>query len=271
VRTGGLRARLPTTSRGDHLRKYLIAALAAITAIAVASVAIAQSTPTATMTVKVTPTKSGTKKNPRNGKVALKIVNDDPNRTMDNLKISLPANGRMSLVGLKKCSLDQISNQECPASYALGTGIAEARQGVNTATPNPLFFKVTPYPMTSRQIGFFLQQLNKDANGQPTSQVLPGGISVVSVGTLGKASKPYGQKLDIVVPKLAQEFPTGSFNGLVSLQTTLTKKVGKHYLVSNIGCIKRKFPFAAELHFIPNPDPANAGTAKVKATSKCTK
>jgi uncharacterized OsmC-like protein len=253
------------------LRKYLVAALAAITAIAVASVAIAQSTPTATMTVKVSPTKSGTKKKPRNGKVTLKIVNDDPNRTMDNLKISLPANGKMSLKGLKKCSEETIAAQECPKSYGLGTGIAEASQGVNTAAPNPLFFKVTPFPMSSRQIGFFLQQLNKDANGRPTTAVLAGGISVVSVGTLGKAKKPYGQVLDIVVPKLAQEFPTGTFNGLVSLQTTLTKKVGKHYLVNNVGCIKKKFAFAAELHFIPNPDPLNAGTAKVKATSKCSK
>jgi uncharacterized OsmC-like protein len=253
------------------LRKYLIAALAAITAFAVASVAIAQSTPTATMTVKVTPKKSGTKKKPRNGKVDLKIVNDDPSRTMDNLKISLPSNGKMNLTGLKKCSQETIEAQECPSSYALGTGIAEARQGVNTPAPNPLFFKVTPYPMSSRQIGFFLQQLVKDANNQPTTQVAAGGISVTSVGTLGKAKKPYGQKLDIVVPKLAQEFPTGTFNGLVSLQTTLTKKVGKHYLVNNVGCVKKKFFFAAELHFIPNPDPANAGTAKVKATSKCSK
>jgi hypothetical protein len=253
------------------LRKYLIAVLAAITAIAVASVAIAQSNPTATMTVKVTPSKSGTKKKPKNGKVALKIVNDDPNRTMDNLKIFLPSNGKMSLVGLKKCSEDQITNQECPASYSLGTGIAEARQGVNTPSPNPLFFKVTPYPMSSKQIGFFLQQLNKDANGNATTEVTPGGISVNSVGTFGKAKKPYGQVLDIAVPQLAQEFPTGSFNGLVSLQTTLTKKVGKHFLVNDIGCVKGKYPFAAELHFIPNPDPAHAGTAKVKATSKCSK
>jgi hypothetical protein len=125
--------------------------------------------------------------------------------------------------------------------------------------------------MTSRQIGFFLQQLNKDANNKPTSEVVPSGISVVSVGTLGKAKKPYGQKLDIVVPKLAQEFPPGTFNGLVSLQTTLTKKVGKHYLVNNVGCVKKKFYFAAELHFIPNPDAANAGTAKTKATAKCSK
>lgn len=254
------------------MRKYLIAALAAITALAVASVAIAQSTPTATMTVKVTPSKAGTKKKPKNGKVSLKIVNDDPNRTMDNLKISLPSNSKMNLTGLKKCSQETIEAQECPASYALGTGIAEARQGVNTPAPNPLFFKVTPFPMSSRQIGFFLQQLVKDANGQATTQVAAGGISVTSVGTISKTSKkPYGQILDIAVPQLAQEFPTGSFNGLVSLQTTLSKKVGKHFLVNDTGCVKKKYNFAAQLHFIPNPDPAHAGTANVKASSKCKK
>jgi hypothetical protein len=253
------------------LRKYLIAALAAITAIAVASVAIAQSTPTATMTVKVSPKKAGTKKKPKNGKVFLKIVNDDPNRTMDVLKISLPSNGKLNLTGFKKCSEDQIAAQECASANALGTGIAEARQGVNTPTPNPLFFKVTPYPMSSRQIGFFLQQLTKDANEQPTTVVAAGGISVVAVGTLRKAKKPYGQLLDIAVPEIAQEFPTGSFNGLVSLETSLTKKKGKHFLVNSMGCVKKKYNFRAELHFIPNPEPEHAGTAITTASAKCTR
>jgi len=251
------------------LRKYLIAAVAALTALAVASVAIAQSSPTATLSVKVSPKKAGTKKKPKNGKVELSIVNDDPGRTLDNLKIYMPKTGKLNLKGFKACSETAITEQQCPKSAALGTGIAEASQGVNTATPNPLFFKVTPYPMSKSKIGFFLQQLSKDASGQPTNQVLPAGISVVSVGTLKKGKKPYGQLLDIDVPQLAREFPPGVFNGLVSLKTTLTKKKGKKFLVSSTGCTKKAYPFKAVLHFIPNPDPANAGTAETTAKAKC--
>ena len=251
------------------MRKYLVAALAAAIAICASSVALAQKTTTATMHVKVTPAKSGTKAKPVNGKTFLNIVNDDTSRTMDNLKIWLPSNAKLNLKGFKTCSQTTIDAQACPKSAALGSGIAEAVQGVNAPVQNTLFFKVTPYPMSKNKIDFFLQQLNKDANNQPTSTVAPGGITVSSIGTLKKASKPYGQLLDINVPQLAREFPVGSFNGLVSLQTTLTKKKGKHLLVSNIGCVHKKYNFKALLHFMPNPDPANAGTASAKATAKC--
>jgi hypothetical protein len=251
------------------LRKYLVVLVAALTAVAVTSVAVAQSTPTATLTVTVTPKKAGTKKKPKNGKVQLKIVNDDSGRTMDNLKIYLPKTGRLNLKGFKTCNEATITDQACPKSASVGTGIAEASQGVNTPAPNPLFFKVTAFPMSKSKIGFFLQQLNKDASGQPTNEVTGGGISVVSIGTLKKAKKPYGQVLDIAVPQLAQEFPANIFNGLVSLKTTLTKKKGKHFLVSSVGCTKKTYPFKAVLHFIANPDPANAGTATDTFAAKC--
>ena len=256
------------------MRKYLIAALAAITAIAaiaVSSVALAQKTTTATLHVKVTPVKSGTKTKPVNGKTTLEIINDDTSRTMDNLKIWLPSNARLNLKGFKACPESDISAGLCPKSAALGTGIAQAAQGVNSGSPNALYFKVTPFPISTSKIGFYLEQLNKDANNQPTDQVNPSGIHVTSVGTLKKANKPYGQLLDIAVPQIAQEFPPGSFNGLVSLKTTLSKKKGKHLLVSNIGCVNKKYKFKALLHFIPNPDPTNGGTASAKASSKCSK
>lgn len=252
------------------MRKILIAAVAAITAIAFATVALAQGgDPTATMTVKVTPKKAGTKNKPKSGKLNLKIVNDDTSLTMDDLKISIPPTAAMRLKGFQRCTEEQISAFECPKSAALGAGIAEARQGVNVAVQQALFFKVTPFPMSSKQIGFFLEQLQKDANNKPTSEVVAGGIRVVAVGTLSKGRKPYGQVLDIVVPDVAQEFPPGVFNGLVSLQTTLGKKKGKNKLINLTGCKKGKHTYGAELHFIPNPDPAHAGTARDTAASKC--
>jgi hypothetical protein len=252
------------------LRKYLIAAIAAVTALAFAVVATAQtSTPTATLTMKITPKNAGTAKKPANGKMSLKIINDDSSRTMDVLKITNPKTVTIKLKGLTKCTEQVIVASNCPATAKLGDGIAEASQGVSTPAPNPLFFKVSPFPMSNTQIGFLLEQLNKDANGRPTTTPAPNGIRVVSVGTLRKIKT--GQLLDIAVPKLAQEFPQGVFNGLVSLQTTLTKKKGSNKLINVTGCVKKKHKFGAELHFIPNPDPAKAGTAKDTATSSCTK
>lgn len=254
------------------MRKYLIAAVAAITALAMATVALGQgSDPTATLTVKVTPTKAGTKKKPKSGKLNLKIVNDNTALTMDDLKIMIPATAQIKLKGFKTCTEQNISAGSCPASASLGTGIAEARQGVNGPVQQALFFKVTPFPMSSKQIAFYLEQLKKDANGKPTSETEPSGIRVNAVGTLSTGKKPYAQVLDIAVPKLAQEFPpnSGVFNGLVSLQTTLGKSKGKNKLISLNGCKKGKHGYGAELHFIPNPDPAHAGTARDTADSKC--
>ena len=50
------------------MRKYLIAALAAVTAIAFSAVAFGQAPDTATLKVKVSPAKAGTKKKPKNVK-----------------------------------------------------------------------------------------------------------------------------------------------------------------------------------------------------------
>jgi hypothetical protein len=250
------------------LRKYLIAAVAAVTALVFAVVATAQtSTPSATLTVKLTPKNAGTAKKPKSGKLSLKIVNDDPARTMDVLKITSPSTAMLKLKGLRKCTQTVIVNQQCPKSALLGTGMAEASQGVNTPKPNPLFFKVSPYPMSNSQIGFLLQQLSKDENGQATTTLQPNGIAAVAVGTLRKVKR--GQLLDIAVPEIAQEFPTGVFNGLVSLQTTLSKSKGSNHLIRVTGCKKKKQKYSAELHFIPNPNPERAGTAKDTATSAC--
>jgi hypothetical protein len=253
------------------LRKYLIAAIAAVTALAFAVVATAQtSAPSATLTMKVTPKNAGTAKKPaKKGKMSLKIVNDDSSRTMDVLKITTPKTVTLKLKGLTKCTAEVIVAGNCPASAKLGSGIAEASQGVSTPAPNPLFFGVSPFPMSNTQIGFLLEQLTKDANGNPTTTPAPNGIRVVAVGTLRKIKT--GQLLDIAVPKLAQEFPAGVFNGLVSLETTLSKTKGKHQLVNITGCTKKKHKFGAELHFIPNPNPAKAGTARDTATSACKK
>src|ERR671920_271232 len=72
---------------GPLLRKYLIAAVAALTALAFTAVAIAQ-TPAASMSVKVAPKKAGTAKKPKNSSIELNIKNNDPKKTLSKLVIT---------------------------------------------------------------------------------------------------------------------------------------------------------------------------------------
>jgi hypothetical protein len=141
----------------------------------------------------------------------------------------------------------------------LGTGEAHALVGVNGPSPSPLTFIVTAYktnsPVTGKEmLGFFIDS---------------GALQFLTETTLKKASGKYGQKLHIDVPDLAQRAGT-SFNGLVSLKTTLTKKKGTHYLVSTTGCKNKKHPYKVDLTFIDN-QVTTATKISQSASAKCTK
>ena len=233
------------------MRKYLIVAIAALTAMAFTTVALAQ-TPAATMKVSIKPKKAGTKKKPKNSSIELNIENADPKRTLDKLTITAPKTFKLSAKGLTKCDAQALEAQgpdACPKASKVGGGEARALSGVNTATPTPLTFEVTAFVTGSNKLGFYL-----------AGQEVP--INLVSPGTIK------GRKLTIQVPAAAQQLPPGNYNGLVSIHTTLKGKKGKHYLASTIGCKKKKHPFSTVLTFGDNPV-SDPGSVTVKASSKC--
>jgi hypothetical protein len=243
------------------LRKYLIVAIAALTVVAFATVAFAQAPDKATLTVKVTPKKAGTKKKPKNSTYTLNVVNGNTNRTMSALDVLIPKTVKLSLKGMPFCDPNTVIARGCPKSAILGTGEAKAIVGVNGTAPAPLTFKVQAFNTTSPKtgkpmLGFFIDD---------------GGVLVfLTETTLTKAGGKYGQKLHIDVPPAAQKVGASTYNGLVSLKTTLKKKVGKKYLVSTVGCKKKKHPYKVTLHFIDN----GITTAKSygdTASAKCTK
>jgi hypothetical protein len=245
------------------LRKYLIAAVAAVAAIAVtASFASAQGTDTATLKVSVSPKDAGTPKKPKNVKYSLNIVNGNTSRTMSDLDIFIAKTAKLSLKGLPKCAPDKIFARSCPSSTVLGRGEAKAKVGVNgpPAQIRDLTFKVTAYktnsPVTGKEmLGFFIDD--------------GASLQFLTETKLTKASGKYGQKLHIDVPELAQRVGT-TYNGLVSLQTTLNKKVGRNYLVSTTGCNARKHPYKVDLTFIDNQVTTAAKISKT-ANASCTK
>jgi hypothetical protein len=233
------------------LRKYLIAAVAALTAVAFTAVAIAQ-TPAASMSVKIAPKKAGTKKKPKNSSIELFIKNNDPKKTLSKLVITSPKTFTLSTKGLTKCSLATLEASgpsACPKASRVGSGEANALLGVNGPSPSPLHFDVTPVVTGPKNIGFHLHSVSPDLN-------------IVSKGTIK------GRKLTIAVPGVAQQPVRGTFAGLVDIHTTLKAKKGKKYLASTTGCKKKKHAFSTVLTFIDN-GVSTPGNVTVKGSSKC--
>jgi hypothetical protein len=235
------------------LRKYLIVAIAALTAVALTTVAVAQ-TPEATMEVTIAPKKAGTKKKPKNSSIELNIVNNNHRRTLSKLTVTSPKTFKLSAKGLTKCAeatLEVGGPDACPKASKVGGGTAEALVGVTAANPTPLTFDVTAIVLGPKKIGFYL-----------AGRQIP--VNVLSPGTIS------GRKLTITVPEQAQQPAPGTYAGLVSIHTTLKAKKGKHYLASTNGCKSRKHKFSTLLTFINNgAEPA--GTVSTKASSKCRK
>ena len=246
------------------MRKFLIAALAALTALAAAAtLANGQEPPAgAELTITVSPTKAGTKKKPKPTKVSLDLRNEDSSQTADGIEIRMAKQIKVSTKGLKKCSaakLEANGTGACPKASRIGTGRAEAIAGVNTGAPAALTFNITAFVIGNNQLGFYLEQQG-------------GNINVLSKGRFKKASGRYGSLLDIEIPSLAREFPPGTYNGLVSIETDLFKKIGKNALFKSTGCTStRELPFELKLHFMPNPGPPKASEVKATDGANCRK
>lgn len=244
------------------MRKYLVAAVAALTVVGGTTAALAQTGSGASMKVSLSPSKAGTKKKPKGAKLHLFFSNDNHDLTATQIKILLAKNVKVNTKGFKFCSVAKIqadAGKTCPAKSKVGSGTSHAIAGVNTTSPTPLTFDVTAFLISRSKVGFFLQQRG-------------GSITTVAVGTFGHAGGKYGSKLVVAIPQIAKEFPTGTFNGLVDLDTTLGKKAGKHNLVGLTGCPKsKKLPFSTTVVFEPNPGPPATPSVSATATAKCKK
>jgi hypothetical protein len=244
------------------LRKFLVAAVAAMSILAAVGVASAQA-PGADMTVKVAPKNAGTKAKPKDSVITLEIVNRDFSQTASRLEIWIPKSLKIDNKAAKKCSVAKLSAggpAACPKASKIGGGSADARAGVNTsANPPVLPFKVTAFATGSTSIAFYLQQTN-------------GSIVAVAPAKVKKASGKYSAKLDVSIPEEpAQQYPKGNYNGLERLETTLgTTKKGKS-VIKSIGCTSKKHSFKAAIHFVPNPAPPKQAKVETTASAACSK
>jgi hypothetical protein len=238
------------------LRKYLIAAIAALASIALASVAVAQSQDV-TATTTVSPTKAGTKKKPKAAKVTTFVKNNVPNTTASKIEIDFPKTVKISGKGLTKCALGEFAkpggDDNCPAKSKAGSGVSNAVVG---AARTPLVFDVTAYVGGTNLVVFWIQQ-----RGGTVSKALQGKIS--------SASGKFKQKLVITIPPDLQQPAPGLYAALTDLRSTLSNKKGKNSLISVNSCKKKKHTFGTKLTFAPNPAAPPKPSATGTSTAKC--
>ena len=237
------------------MRKYLIAVIAALAALAMATVAVAQSGDV-TATTTVSPTKSGTKKKPKSIKITTLVQNNVPNTTAAKIEIDFPKTVKISGKGLTSCKLSAIQANgpsACPSKSKAGTGLSHAVVGPDRV---PLNFDVTAFVGGKNLVIFYIKQ-----QGGTVSKALSGKIS--------KGSGGFAQKLVITIPPDLQQPAPGLYAALVDLKSTLQLKKGKNALISSVGCKNKKHKFGAKLTFAPNPAQPPKPSATGSSTAKC--
>ena len=192
------------------MRKYLIAALAAVLSIAVASVALAQNAASRRHR-EASPDEGGHQVEAEElDPQAVRQEQPDRRRRSTPSPSSSPRTLKLSGKGFKYCSADDAQHQgrpRCPAGSKAGSGTAHAVLGPapRAAPASPL----TPTSAARTTIIFYTQQ---DA---------PGTIRKGLVGKVSKASGKYGSKIVITIAEDLQQPAPGLFSALVDLQTTL--------------------------------------------------
>lgn len=238
------------------MRKLLIVALAALTSIALATVAIAQD-PDITATTNVSPAKAGSKSKPQAVKIKTFIKNNVPNTTSSKIDILFPSTVRISGRGLTACPVADFSKPggkaNCKSASKAGTGVSHAVVGPDRV---PLNFNVSAYVGGDTSVIFYLEQTG-------------GSITKALVGKISGASGKYRQKLSIAIPGDLQQPAPGLYGALTDLTSTLFNKKGSRSLISTTDCKRKKHSFGSKLTFVPNPAPPPKPSATGSTTARC--
>lgn len=238
------------------MRKLLIVALAALTSIALASVAIAQ-TADVESTASLTPSKAGTKSKPKPVRFKTFIKNNVPNTTASTIDILVPSTVKVSGKGLTACPVTEFSKPggkaNCPSASKAGTGVSHAVVGPQRAA---LDFNVSVYVGGNTTIIFYIEQIG-------------GSVTKALVGKISSASGKFKQKISIGIPPDLQQPAPGLYGALTDIRANLYNKKGSKSLFSSVDCKSKKHNFGAKLTFVPNPAPPPQTTASGTTIAKC--
>jgi len=249
------------------LRKSLIAVIAALTALAMAAVAMAQNpAPVVNVTAKSSPKKAGTKKKPKSETVSLHITNSEESKSSaKQIQIVFPSTLKLATKGLKTCNADALAANgvsACPSKSKAGGGNAIAN--LNPDSPSKLFFKQTTFVTGKNKLAFFLQQTSGE-NGP----VDPNGVAQSLPASIKK--KGSGQSLTINIPENLQQPAPGVFSALLEINSKLGLKNGKKALVSSVGCKSKKHKIGVTIAYVPNPNPPAKSKVSDTGNASCSK
>jgi len=260
------------------LKKLVTLGLAIMALFAMTAVAVAQPAPLdVKLTGKVTPSKGGTKKKPKNAKITLAFtVNPESQKTVDTIEFFIPRNIVFSGTGFATCTADEInqvrSDADCPKAAKLGQGTASAilSGGGNT----PINFVTTVYAASKNEIALYLRATGID-------------VSVAFKGLINKAGLPYGQKLTVQIPESVQiplKGPTpetSTYAYITGVSTTIGgvksttgkgKKKKTNYFASLTGCPKSKsHATGVRLHYIQTPASPEGTSDLIRTNTACKK
>ena len=240
------------------MRKYLIAAIAVLTSLALASVALAQSATAPTVDAKTSPTKAGTKKKPRNVTLNLAVKNNRNDATVNKITVFVDKNVKLNGKGFKYCTAKTLNSKgqsACPKGSKAGSGVAHAAAGPGRLRTT---LTVDAYVGSKSSVVFYVQ-----LQGSTIRKALTGKIS--------RASGKYGQKIVIPIDPVLHPPAKSVYSALLDLQTTIKAKKGKHFLVSTVGCKSKKQSYGVKLDFAPNPSFPATGSESGTGTGKCSK
>jgi hypothetical protein len=244
------------------LRKYLIAAFAAVLSLAVAAVALAQnpdpSTTAPDVKATVSPAKAGKKSKPKNSTLKLFVKNNRTDATVDSITVFVAKNVKLNGKGFKFCTAAKLNAKgktACPAGSKAGSGTANAVVGPDRV---PIKFTVDAYVGSKSSIIFY------------TQQAAPGTVRKALTGKVSRASGKYGSKIVIKIDEDLQQPAPSVYSSLVDLNVTIKAKRGKNYLVTSNGCPKdKKHRFGVKFGFAPNTTFPATGSVSGVTDSPC--
>jgi hypothetical protein len=239
------------------LRKFLIAALAAVMSLAVAAVAVAQDPSAPDVTASVSPAKAGTKSKPKYSTLKLSVKNNKTDATVDSITVNIAKNVKLDGDGFVYCTaatLNTTGKTGCKAGSKAGSGTANAVVGPGRA---PIKFTVDVYVGSKSSVIFYVQQVG-------------GTVRKALTGKISRASGKFGQKIVIKIDQDLQEPAPGVFSSLVDLNTTVKAKRGRNYLVSTNGCPRdKKHRFGVKFGFKPNATYPATGSVSGNTDDAC--
>ena len=269
------------------MRKPLIAALAIPAALAMATVAFAQNpAPTASLDVSMAPSKVGTKKKPKSGRLQISAqTNRESKSTAKRIEIFIPKGAKMDTAGLKACSFSKVNaggKAACPTASKAGTGSADALLNPYAANPAPIKFVVTVFnggKLSSADAAALRTQFPDSASlykkgrqylnfhlssaSPEVDQAITGVITPMS-------NRTYGQKLTIDIAPNLQQPAANVYSSLQSLKTSVALKTRKDQLINLTDCPKaRELQYQLRLTFTPNPTPPASTTATAVDGARC--